>query len=262
MWGAELNSIEDVCHVFQCYLSGEENKWGHKVKSLPFNEDELQLETSDLLEQLIHVNRNGFLTINSQPPVNGAPSTDEKYGWGGEGGYIYQKAYLEFFVHKDNIPFLEECLKQRPQVNYHIIDSQGFHDDTNADRYSPIAVTWGVFPSREISQPTVVDPISFNFWKDEAFSLWKEQWQSLYEQNSLSHDVIRDITENFYLVNLVDNDFIKGNCLFDVINDAIRMKNEVASDSEEEVLVRDNVNELIGSPIVPSPQQNLLAVSS
>ena len=42
---------------------------------------------------------------------------------------------------------------------------KGVIDCTNADRYSPIAVTWGVFPGKEIMQPTVVDPISFNFWK-------------------------------------------------------------------------------------------------
>jgi hypothetical protein len=34
------------------------------------------------------------------------------------------------------------------------------------------AVTWGVFPGREIIQPTVVDPMSFRVWKDEAFELW------------------------------------------------------------------------------------------
>ena len=36
---------------------------------------------------------------------------------------------------------------------------------TNADTLSPIAVTWGVFPGKEIVQPTVVDPISFESWK-------------------------------------------------------------------------------------------------
>ncbi len=34
------------------------------------------------------------------------------------------------------------------------------------------AVTWGVFPGREVIQPTVVDPVSFRSWKDEAFALW------------------------------------------------------------------------------------------
>jgi methylenetetrahydrofolate reductase (NADPH) len=32
-------------------------------------------------------------------------------------------------------------------------------------------VTWGVFPGREIIQPTVVDAASFSVWKDEAFEV-------------------------------------------------------------------------------------------
>ncbi len=35
----------------------------------------------------------------------------------------------------------------------------------NCDSESPNAVTWGVFPGKEIIQPTVVDPISFLSWK-------------------------------------------------------------------------------------------------
>ena len=33
------------------------------------------------------------------------------------------------------------------------------------DENLPIAVTWGVFPGKEIIQPTVVDPVSFHVWK-------------------------------------------------------------------------------------------------
>ncbi len=43
--------------------------------------------------------------------------------------------------------------------------TQGRDDITNADRLKPIAVTWGVFPGIEILQPTVVDPVSFMYWK-------------------------------------------------------------------------------------------------
>lgn len=39
--------------------------------------------------------RGGFLTINSQPRVNAARSDDPTFGWGGIGGYVYQKAYVE-----------------------------------------------------------------------------------------------------------------------------------------------------------------------
>jgi len=38
-------------------------------------------------------------------------------------------------------------------------------DYTNCDQNEPIAVTWGVFPGKEIIQPTVVDPIAFTVWK-------------------------------------------------------------------------------------------------
>ena len=43
--------------------------------------------------------------------------------------------------------------------------TQGKEDETNANDYSSNAVTWGVFPGSEIIQPTVVDPIAFQFWK-------------------------------------------------------------------------------------------------
>lgn len=77
-----------------------------------------------MLDQLDYINSKGFLTINSQPEVNAAPSNDETFGWGGAGGYIYQKAYLEFFMPKDFVDTLLDVLKKYPQVNYHIIDSQ------------------------------------------------------------------------------------------------------------------------------------------
>ena len=49
--------------------------------------------------------------------------------------------------------------------------------------------------------------------QDEAFSLWLVQWQSLYDAGSESSKIIQQIHDDFYLVNLVDNDFIKGESL-------------------------------------------------
>lgn len=97
---------------------------------------------------------------------------------------------------------------------------------TNSPSLSPNAVTWGVFPGKEIVQPTVVDPISFLSWKDEAFNIWTELWAKLYESGSKSREVLESISKSYVLVNLVDNDFQRENCLFKLIDDMIEKKNE------------------------------------
>ena len=62
---------------------------GTGVSVLPWSEmDSLQLETGYIKDQLVALNRKGFLTINSQPGVNGACSTDPKVGWGGPNGWV------------------------------------------------------------------------------------------------------------------------------------------------------------------------------
>lgn len=62
----------------------------------------------------------------------------------------------------------------------------------------------------EIEQPTVVDPVSFLVWKDEAFDLWNSEWGSLYEEGSDSRKVLEGIANNWWLVSVVDNDHVKG----------------------------------------------------
>ncbi|XP_034608896.1 methylenetetrahydrofolate reductase isoform X2 [Trachemys scripta elegans] len=227
MWGEELMSEESVFEVFTCYISGEPNKEGHKVTCLPWNDDPLAAETNLLKEQLEKVNRRGILTINSQPNINGKPSTDPIVGWGPSGGYVFQKAYLEFFTSSENITALLKVLKTKKyelRVNYHIVNVRG-ENITNAPDLQPNAVTWGIFPGREIIQPTVVDPVSFMYWKDEAFALWIEQWAKLYEEESPSRMIIQYIHDNYYLVNLVDNEFPLENCLWQVMEDTFELLN-------------------------------------
>ena len=63
----------------------------------------------------------------------------------------------------------------------------------------PNAVTWGVFPSAEIIQPTVVDAEAFQAWKDEAFELGS-MWAKFYEKTAPeSAKMINDIFDTFYL---------------------------------------------------------------
>uniref|UniRef100_A0A8C9V2L9 Methylenetetrahydrofolate reductase (NADPH) n=1 Tax=Scleropages formosus TaxID=113540 RepID=A0A8C9V2L9_SCLFO len=165
MWGEELMSEESVFEVFTNYITTQPNRNGHKVMCLPWNDDPLAPETNLLKGELEKVNRRGVLTINSQPNINGKPSSDPIVGWGPPGGYVFQKAYLEFFTSSENVTALLKVLKKyEPRVNYHIVNVQG-KNITNAPEMQPNAVTWGIFPGREIVQPTVVDPVSFMYWK-------------------------------------------------------------------------------------------------
>ena len=51
------------------------------------------------MSELAEINKAGFLTINSQPNVNAANSSDPIVGWGGAGGYIYQKVYFHIYLY-------------------------------------------------------------------------------------------------------------------------------------------------------------------
>jgi len=56
------------------------------------------------------------------------------------------------------------------------------------------AVTWGVFPAKEIIQPTIVDPVSFNVWKDEAFEIWSRGWGGLYPEADASRKLVEEVS--------------------------------------------------------------------
>uniref|UniRef100_A0A673IEQ7 methylenetetrahydrofolate reductase (NADPH) n=1 Tax=Sinocyclocheilus rhinocerous TaxID=307959 RepID=A0A673IEQ7_9TELE len=233
MWGEELMNEGSVYEVFTNYITGQTNPSGHKVMCLPWNDDPLAPETNLLKDELEKVNRRGILTINSQPNINGKPSSDPIVGWGPAGGYVFQKAYLEFFTSSENVTALLQVLKKyEPRVNYHIVNVQG-KNITNAHEMQPNAVTWGIFPGREIIQPTVVDPVSFMYWKDEAFALWIEQWAKLYEDESPSRMIIQYIHDNYFLVNLVDNDFPLDSCLWQVIEDMFALLDSPRETQEE-----------------------------
>lgn len=235
MWGPELSSEQDVWNVFYRYLTGEINDAGVKVTKTPFSDDALDPETGLIAEKLAEVNRKGVLTVNSQPHVNCTPSSDAVVGWGHPGGYVFQKAYLEFFTSEENLLALLQVLGRFPGVNFQAVNKDGTFNCTNMRKLKPIAVTWGVFPGSEIVQPTIVDPVSFNAWRGEAFALWKEQWAKLYEAGTRSRQIIDEISDRYFLVNLVDNDFPRGNCLFDVLDDMFarrRLNDKLAVDMD------------------------------
>ena len=120
-WGMEIKDEKDIWKVFEMFLSGQPDERGVRVVKFPWCEEDLAPETNSLRQQLCKVNKLGILTINSQPSVNGAPSSDPVVGWGSPDGYVYQKAYLEFFTSRENLTYLLRALSQYERVNYHII---------------------------------------------------------------------------------------------------------------------------------------------
>jgi methylenetetrahydrofolate reductase (NADPH) len=204
MWG-EPKSIKDITDVFVSFCKG-------KINSLPWCEMPLAIESQQISSDLINFNERGFFTINSQPKVNGAPSEDIEVGWGGPGGRVYQKAYLEFFTSKDKLDGLLKSMGSTDNISYQAINIDG-DLITNLPENSVMAVTWGIFPGKEVIQPTIVDTRSFLIWKNEAFSLWMDDWASIYEAKSESYEIIKEIYDTYYLVNVVDNDYVDGDML-------------------------------------------------
>jgi methylenetetrahydrofolate reductase (NADPH) len=92
-------------------------------------------------------------------------------------------------------------------------------DDVNA-------VTWGIFPGREIIQPTVVDHTAFCIWKKEAFDILISEWASIYEADSSSRRFLKDIHDKFYLINIVDNNLNK-NGIKDLMKEFIEENKEL-----------------------------------
>jgi methylenetetrahydrofolate reductase (NADPH) len=83
----------------------------------------MAFETSRIVQDLIQLNHHGFLTINSQPRVNGAPSDDPQVGWGGPGGLVYQKAYVEFFCSEEKLRTLLRITDERHKnLSYHAVN--------------------------------------------------------------------------------------------------------------------------------------------
>lgn len=83
IWG-HPTSFSDISKLFERFCVSN-------LVALPWSDERPSPETAVIGKQLEKLNELGFLTINSQPAVNGAPSNDKVHGWGPSNGYVYQK---------------------------------------------------------------------------------------------------------------------------------------------------------------------------
>ena len=104
LWGSP-SIVQDVQGLFLSYLES-------KVPSTPFSLEPLSSETATILPYLVRLTENSCWTIASQPAVDAAPSDDPVFGWGPKGGYVFQKAFVEYFCAFDSLERLMDRTKQ------------------------------------------------------------------------------------------------------------------------------------------------------
>ena len=162
-----------------------------------------------MIKNLVQLNNKLIITINSQPQINGIRSNDPIHGWGPKDGYVYQKQYLEFLLPREKLPKLEAELKDNEMLTYFAVDSKGTLTSNHPDGSRANAVTWGIFPGREVLQPTIVEKVSFLAWKEEFYYILQE-WELNFQENEKleSAHFLQHLIDDFVLVNIVDNDYV------------------------------------------------------
>jgi methylenetetrahydrofolate reductase (NADPH) len=191
-----------------------------KVPRLPWSPESPSDEQFCLRRRLQHLCECGLFPVNSQMRANGVPSSDPIVGWDVDNGIVYQRAYVEFFCSSKTLELLTREINAFCQVSsgggangsaqlaFMAVNAHG-QVHANVPNGTVTAVTWGVFPNAEIRQPTVVDIESFLAWKDEAFALWDE-WAEVFDAGSPQRQIISSIQSSWFLMNVVDNDFISS----------------------------------------------------
>lgn len=98
-WGVPV-STSDLSALFTAYLHSDPNHL-----TTPFCDLPLSPESHMILPHLLALNsvKVQHWTVGSQPAVDAAKSEDGVVGWGPRGGYVFQKAFVEFFVTEDEV---------------------------------------------------------------------------------------------------------------------------------------------------------------
>lgn len=214
-WGTPEKTA-DIIKLFTNYLS-------NKIDLLPWADQKLSPETALIQEQLFDLNGKGWFSLASQPAVNGCKSSDKILGWGPVNGSLYQKAFVELFVPKTEwetvlAPRLK-LLTDEKTITYFVGDYKNkIESNLPLGANSKNAITWGIFPMKEVLQPTIIDYESFKAWNEEAFHLWIE-WARCYKKNSKSYDLLNSINKEYVLVSLIHHGFLEENALWEILLD-------------------------------------------
>ncbi|KAI0898013.1 MTHFR-domain-containing protein [Annulohypoxylon nitens] len=221
LWG-NPTKLTDINDLFVRHLSGQ-------LSAIPWSEEEFNEETGTITDLLIKLNQRGWWTVASQPAVNGLRSSDPVFGWGPQHGFVFQKAFVEFFVPSAQWQVLLDKLRSpevRGQVTFYASNAAG--DFVSSDltggvvaagevkESSTNAVTWGVFPGKEIITPTIIEEVSFRAWSEEAFGIFAE-WAQVYGKGSESEKLLEKARADSWLVNIIHHDYVEKDALWDLL---------------------------------------------
>ncbi|KAF4555202.1 Methylenetetrahydrofolate reductase-like protein 1 [Elsinoe fawcettii] len=206
LWGRPTTK-DDITSIFERHVRGE-------LEAIPWSEDSLNAETATIREELATLIKRGWWTIASQPAVNCVRSTDKIFGWGPNNGFVYQKAFVEFFIPSTEWKRLKGILDQDEQFTYFAANDAGDFEASNEDSVNP--VTWGAFTGKEIVAPTIIEAMSFKAWAEEAFSIWRE-WAVVYKPGSKTSKLLKNIREDYWLVNIIHHAYVEPKELWETL---------------------------------------------
>ncbi|KAM0073823.1 methylenetetrahydrofolate reductase 1 [Fusarium odoratissimum] len=220
LWGYP-KTRQDINDLFVKHIRGE-------LSAIPWSEEELRAESSTIQPNLLQLNRKGWWTVASQPAVNGLRSSDGTFGWGPPNGFVFQKSFVEFFIPANEWDTLKAKLASpelQDSVCFYASNARGdYLSSDNSDHVngsteagpSTNAVTWGVFPGKEIITPTIIEEVSFRAWSEEAFGIWGE-WAKVYGRGSESEKLLSGIKDDYWLVNVIHHDFVEKDALWQLL---------------------------------------------
>jgi methylenetetrahydrofolate reductase (NADPH) len=166
-WGTPV-SYADISQIFVRYLQGT-------LAVIPWSDEPLRSETNSILPHLLALNtQKNWWTVGSQPAVDGCPSEDPIHGFGPEGGYVYQKAFVEFFGDYEDVLAIQrkaaevESRSKRRKITFYAACAETESSKSiisNMAGGDANAVTWGIFPGKEIVTTTLIEEMSFVAWK-------------------------------------------------------------------------------------------------
>ena len=233
LWG-HPKTREDITELFRRCVSGDLHAvpWSDDVDAdapSSTGEGALRAETELIKQELSALIGKGYWTLASQPAVDGVKSDHPIFGWGPKGeGFVFQKAFVEFFCPKGAWPALKQKLinASEEDVSWMAVDDNGTFESTDtisdsrkvnghvaSSKRTPgtsgvNAVTWGVFRGKEIITPTIIEAESFRAWAEEAYSIWGE-WRRCFPRGSEEEQCLERCRQDVVLINVVGQRYIR-----------------------------------------------------